>query len=63
MELWPIQSPARPPDATVLQPDEPIGWKRLEKDTFLDFIESGAYDPAHRRRLVPCPEMIFSQRM
>jgi 8-oxo-dGTP pyrophosphatase MutT (NUDIX family) len=48
--------------AIVLQPGETIGWKWLEKDTFLSFIESSAYDPAQRQRLVPCLETIFSSQ-
>ena len=46
--------------AIVLQPGETIGWKWLEKDAFLSFIESDAYDLAQRQRLLPCLETIFS---
>jgi len=49
-------------DAIVLQPGETIGWKWLDKDAFLDFIESDAYTPAQRQRLVPCLETIFSSQ-
>ncbi len=49
--------------AIVLQPGETIGWKWLEKDAFLSFVESNAYTLAQRQRLIPCLETIFSAQM